>query len=193
MKNINRMMVKATIKNLNFTLLPSLIVATSLLTSCSNQVNETPKNDATIINSKIIKSESYPQKTSTKSTTTQPYYLQNHRWQWQGSWYNNDTKIIPTKPSLYQLSFSENGQLNITADCNSANTTYSTNGINININKNYPITQAFCGEASLDNKYLQDLMRVNSWLEHQGALILELEGHTGHMKFIPLISSEVDK
>jgi heat shock protein HslJ len=110
-------------------------------------------------------------------------YLKQNQWLWQGSYYNNDTTLTPPKPMNYQVAFSAEGTLNIVADCNHASTNYSVDKQRMIIDDKYRSTRAYCGDSSLDQKYLGDLMRVNSWMISGAKLILELNGHAGRMEF----------
>ena len=104
-------------------------------------------------------------------------------WQWI-SVTNQTTKqttTVPT-PASYTIIFNAAGTLTGKADCNSFSGTYSqTGGFTIKLG---PTTMAACGEASLDQQYLQLLSSIAAGgPDGAGGLALETAGGEQRMLF----------
>jgi heat shock protein HslJ len=104
-------------------------------------------------------------------------------WQWT-SVTDQTTKKTDTVPAPqnYTLTFNPDGTLTGKADCNNFAGTYSqSGGFTIKITTS---TQAYCGEASLDTKYLSLLSQVAAGgPDGQGNLALETAGGAQRMLF----------
>jgi heat shock protein HslJ len=104
-------------------------------------------------------------------------------WQWTSAT-NQTTKQTTTvpNPENYTIIFNADGTLNGKADCNSFTGTYSQqNGLTIKLGAT---TMAFCGEASLDQQYLQLLGNVAAGgPDGAGNLALETAGGEQRMLF----------
>jgi heat shock protein HslJ len=109
--------------------------------------------------------------------------IENIVWQWV-SVTNQSTGEITSvpDPENYNLIFRSDGVLEGLADCNSFTGTYTKNGdFKINIAS---ITMAFCGEASLDQQYLDLLSQVVAGgPDGAGGLALENAGGEQRMLF----------
>jgi len=103
-------------------------------------------------------------------------------WHWQGSFYNNDARQEPDTPGNYTLRFDGDGKVRLRADCNRAGGRYRLDGHRLTIEV-LQTTLAACPPGSLESAYLKDLGNVNSYLFHQGDLILELKYDSGGMRF----------
>jgi len=104
-------------------------------------------------------------------------------WQWV-SVTNQTTKETTTlpNPESYTIIFNADGTLTGKADCNSFSGTYSqANGFSIKLG---PSTMAYCGEASMDQPYLQLLGSVAAGgPDGAGGLALETAGGEQRMLF----------
>lgn len=104
-------------------------------------------------------------------------------WQWQ-SVTNQTTDETTTvrNPENYTITFNEDGTFEGQADCNSIAGTWSQeNGFSITVG---PSTLAFCGEASLDQVYVELLNNiVAGGPEGAGGLALETAGGEQRMVF----------
>ena len=104
-------------------------------------------------------------------------------WQWV-SVTNQTTKQTTTVPAPenYTIVFNADGTLAGKADCNSFTGTYSQeNGFTIKLGAT---TMAYCGEASLDQQYLQLLSSVAAGgPDGAGGLALETAGGEQRMLF----------
>jgi heat shock protein HslJ len=109
--------------------------------------------------------------------------IQNINWKWVNvtNQTTNEVMEVPD-PSLYTITFHEDGTLDGKADCNSFRGTYSQeNGFTITLG---PSTMAFCGEASLDTTYLSLLSSiVAGGPDGAGGLALETAGGEQRMLF----------
>lgn len=105
-------------------------------------------------------------------------------WQWETvtSQDTNETTTVPN-PENYTIEFNEDGTFNGQADCNQIAGTYSTeSGFTITLG---PSTLAFCGEASLDQQYLDLLSNVAAGgPDGSGGLALETAGGQQRMSFV---------
>lgn len=111
-----------------------------------------------------------------------PPALTGTTWHWQGSFYNNDTRQEPETPGNYTLRLDGDGNVHLRADCNLAGGRYRLDGHRLTIEV-LQTTLAACPPGSLEAVYLKDLGNVNSYLFHEGDLILELKYHSGGMRF----------
>jgi len=97
---------------------------------------------------------------------------------------NQSTRQTTTvlNPQNYTITFYTDGSLTGKADCNSFTGTYSQqNGFTIKLGAT---TMAFCGEASLDQQYLQLLGNVAAGgPDGAGGLALETAGGEQRMLF----------
>ena len=125
-----------------------------------------------------------PTETAVPSPTAPiPSVLVGPTWQWIGEM---DATAVPTpipNPQNYTVKFNADGTVNIKADCNSVNGTYTVNGSALTIMIG-PTTGAFCGEASLDQKFLQSLQQVVSYSSGGNQLYLQLAGGAGQLQFV---------
>jgi heat shock protein HslJ len=109
--------------------------------------------------------------------------IQGIVWQWTSvtNQTAKETQTVPN-PESYTIIFNADGTLNGKADCNSFTGTYSQqNGLIIKLGAS---TMAFCGEASLDQQYLQLLGNiVAGGPDGAGGLALETAGGEQRMMF----------
>ena len=109
--------------------------------------------------------------------------IQNVNWQWVSLTNRTTAEVMEVPdPSLYTITFHEDGTLDGKADCNSFSGTYSqANGLIITLG---PSTMAFCGETSLDQQYLTLLSSiVAGGPDGEGGLALETAGGEQRMEF----------
>ena len=117
------------------------------------------------------------------ATPTPANTIQGIVWQWV-SVTNQSTGELTSvpNPENYTVAFNADGTLNGKADCNTFNGSYSQeNGFTIKLGAT---TMAFCGEASLDQQYLQLLGDIAAGgPDGQGGLALETAGGEQRMIF----------
>ena len=104
-------------------------------------------------------------------------------WMWQSvtDQTTSETTDVPS-PANYTITFNEDGTFNGQADCNSIAGTWSQeNGFSITVG---PSTLAFCGEASLDQIYVELLNNIAAGgPDGAGGLALETAGGAQRMLF----------
>ena len=111
--------------------------------------------------------------------------LKNTVWRWQES----DAPMGKTtidKPENYQLEFMADGKLSVKADCNGGGGSYTTEGGNISFVRIFT-TKIFCGEKSLDNRFLQNLESARTYRIEGNSLFVEGAGDNGTMKFFKVV------
>lgn len=107
-----------------------------------------------------------------------PHDLIGPTWQWR-----NPAETVPaSRPRRYTLAFHADGSLAIVADCNQVQGTYTLKGNDLAITLG-PATMAFCGDESLDRRYLDQLGQAASLAIEDGRLLLHLKNHAGTMTF----------
>jgi heat shock protein HslJ len=118
---------------------------------------------------------------SAKSPTAES--IQGILWQWT-TLTNQTTKETTTvpNPENYTITFNDDGTLEGKADCNTFSGTYSQeNGFSIKLGAT---TMMYCGDASLDQQYLQLLGSVAAGgPDGAGNLALETAGGEQRMIF----------
>ncbi len=111
--------------------------------------------------------------------------LNNTIWRWQSS--DSATgKITVDKPENYQLEFKADGKIAVKADCNGGGGSYATEGNNISFMRIFT-TKIFCGEKSLDNRFLRGLESARSFRIEGNTLSIGSEGENGTMKFFKVV------
>ena len=117
------------------------------------------------------------------SDATDSTSIQDILWQWTSvtNQTTKETTSVPD-PESYTIAFKADGTIEGKADCNNFGGTYSQeNGFSITIGA---ITEAFCGEESLDQQYLQLLDSIAAGgPDGQGNLALETPGGEQRMLF----------
>jgi len=104
-------------------------------------------------------------------------------WKWYSLVESQPAALSLTpEPAKYTVTFTENGALQIKADCNMAQGSYTGKEPKLSIMLG-PSTMAACGERSLDIMYLSLLGRVESYTLKEDKLILNLQDDKGHMTF----------
>ncbi len=118
-----------------------------------------------------------------QATPTPANSIQGIDWQWTTliNQSTNETTTVPS-PENYNITFNTDDTLEGKADCNTFGGTYSQeNGLIITLGAT---TMAFCGEASLDQQYLQLLGQVVAGgPDGTGGLALENAGGEQRLLF----------
>ena len=105
------------------------------------------------------------------------------QWQWSALIESEPASqsIVPN-PENYTINFNSNGSMNIQADCNMVNGSFSVDGTSLTLVLG-PSTLAFCGEESLDLMFNELLSSVESYTLENDQLVLNLENDSGKMTF----------
>ena len=128
------------------------LLAMMILTACSRGSEPTAP-----ANTPVSTNTPKPSPTSPPANTPNP--VENIIWQWVSltNQSTGDTTSVPS-PENYTITFYPDNTLGGKADCNTFTGTYSQgNGFTIKLGAS---TQAYCGDASLDQQYLQMLNSV---------------------------------
>jgi heat shock protein HslJ len=107
-------------------------------------------------------------------------------WQWQAfqDFADGEESRNLTVPdsSAYTLML-EAGTAAIRADCNRVSWSYTMDGSSLRFDTRGPSTMAYCGEASLDQRYLTLLGNTATYVLVDGMLYLNLNFDAGNMVF----------
>jgi len=124
-----------------------------------------------------------PPPTPVPATATPSNTITDIVWQWKSvtTKPTGETTTV-SDPQNYTITFREDGTLSGKADCNNFSGTYSQeSGFSIKLGAS---TMAYCGEASLDQQYLELLSAVVAGgPDGQGNLALENAGGEKRMLF----------
>jgi heat shock protein HslJ len=114
--------------------------------------------------------------------------LQGVTWEWI-SMQKTDlvSPLVVPSPQNYTIRFNADGSVNIQADCNQVLGSYTTDGSSLTITTG-PTSLAYCGEASLDQVYLQALSLVISYDQTGQRLALNFQAKDGKMDFFNNLS-----
>lgn len=109
--------------------------------------------------------------------------LQMHPWTWIRTVFNNDTTTKPKEAGIFTLSFTEDGRVLGTSDCNSFHGTVTVEKHKIRIGENIAMTRKFCA-GSQEMEFIGMLQSVSSFIfTSRGQLIMELKYDSGLMFF----------
>jgi heat shock protein HslJ len=86
------------------------------------------------------------------------------------------------KPENYQVEFTADGKILLKADCNGGGASYTTTGNQISIARIFT-TKMFCGETSLDNRFLKSLEAANGFRIEGSYLTIDTANVGGALKF----------
>lgn len=103
-------------------------------------------------------------------------------WQWTHTRYNNDQRTVPARPEHYTLQFSEDGQINVKADCNLKGGTYALDDKKLTLTLRMS-TMAACEPGSLEDEFVRNLTAATIYFFMNGDLFLDLKADTGTMRF----------
>lgn len=107
-------------------------------------------------------------------------------WAWQRTQMSDGAVIQPTDPSKYTIAFKADGSVAIQADCNRVVGQYTaTSAGQLTITLG-PTTTAACPPGSLDQRYLQQLGDVVTYVTRDGKLYLNIKFDSGNMEFAPM-------
>ncbi len=111
-------------------------------------------------------------------------------WKWAHTVHKDGTKFIPPESKNYTVQFLEAGMLKVKADCNIKGGTYSVQGNRLIIEITYS-TRAACGEGSLEDQFVRDLMAGAVFFLKDRDLSLDLKSDSGRMTFFTEKSNDV--
>ena len=108
--------------------------------------------------------------------------LTGQTWKWINATDNIGKITTVPNPENYTLAFAADSTVQIKADCNNAQGTYTTDGNKMTITVG-PMTMAACPPGSLSDQFIAKLGEVASYLFSNGQLVLEWKMDAGSMLF----------
>ncbi len=108
--------------------------------------------------------------------------LKNTVWRWQ-SWETSAGKTTVGKPENYQLEFTADGKVNVTADCNRGRGTYKTDGNGLTFSGIF-LTKMGCPPGSLDSHFLFGLEAARTYRIEGNTLVTSGADASGAMTFL---------
>jgi heat shock protein HslJ len=103
-------------------------------------------------------------------------------WEWQDVRGGDDSRVAPSRPDEYSLTFMPDGNLHILAGCVWTLGAYTVDGPILGLSFDDP-ARAECGPGPLAERYLRDLGLVTSHVFRDGNLYLALRADAGIMAF----------
>jgi len=97
-------------------------------------------------------------------------------WMLQSFQTTDEGTISVPEPDHYTADFAEDGGLNVRADCNSCRGSYSVTATVLTIHPALACTEVYCGDDSLDFRYLQALGTVSAHAVSEDELRLTYAG-----------------
>jgi heat shock protein HslJ len=108
--------------------------------------------------------------------------LQAKTWTWVTTVYNNDTAQTPNEADAFTMTFTDEGRVRVTTDCNNMQGSYAVNDHRIEFSQ-MAATRMYC-EGSQEDLFAKMLENVTSYfIDDDGRLILELKYDSGSVIF----------
>lgn len=108
--------------------------------------------------------------------------LQSKTWTWERTIYNDDTEHAPNEAGAFTLTFTDDGQVQLTTDCNNMRGSYTVEEHRLEFGM-LASTRMYC-QDSQEQLFADMLGQVTShFIDDDGRLILELKYDTGSMIF----------
>lgn len=108
--------------------------------------------------------------------------LESKSWTWVKTQYSDDKIVEPKQKNKFTITFNENGNFNITTDCNGGFGSYEINDNKISFGQ-MGSTMMYC-EGSQESDFTKSLLQVSSYLfTDKGELVLELKLDSGSIIF----------
>lgn len=114
-----------------------------------------------------------------------PTALPGTSWNWVRTQYSNGAVVAPVDPTLYVLTFGEEGTVNVRDDCNVLNGAFTADEeqrLTIDLQTS---TMAACAPDSLHYQFILDLSATAFYFFQEGRLFIDLKFDTGVMEFAP--------
>jgi heat shock protein HslJ len=104
------------------------------------------------------------------------------KWTWVKTQMNNGSTTIPKKTNAFTLTFTKDGHLSVTTDCNSMGGLYTEKGKSLTFSQ-MASTMMYC-DGSQEQEFASTLNNIKSYLfTSKGELILEIKVDSGTMVF----------
>ncbi len=108
-------------------------------------------------------------------------------WQWQGTTTPVE-RIVASDPSLYTVTFNDDGTAAILADCKNAETTYTADAGALTIDP-FAVTLQICSETSQEPVFISQLSSAARYFFEDGDLFIDLFADGGTMRFAAALSA----
>jgi len=109
--------------------------------------------------------------------------LEETTWYWVG-FSDPKQKFTIDNPERYSITITKDGQLNIKADCNVANTTVVIDGQSVSVQEPMAMTMAMCPPGSKSDEFVNNLTNAATYFIKDGVLYVDLIYDSGTMVFI---------
>lgn len=131
----------------------------------------------------------------TAPVQTSELTLTSYPWLWKHTKFANGNFMTPEKPGAFTVTFTIDGTVSGTTDCNSWGSTYTTSGETIRI-KSMVSTQKYC-ETSQETAYFSQIGGADKFsFNAKGNLVIEIEidsvGTVATMTYMPAGVQAVD-
>ena len=114
----------------------------------------------------------------------QPRIIQKITWEWV-SFTSPVERFDIENPENYTATFNEDGTLNIVADCNNANGSYTNDNSSLTIEIG-PMTMAACPDGSRSDQFIQYLGYAAIYFFQDGHLFIDTFADGGTLEFKPI-------
>lgn len=114
---------------------------------------------------------------------TLPTLQRAEPWVWQGSYFNNDTEVLPRKVGIFTLSLDADGRFSASTDCNAMGGSYRVDKTIQSITFGPIISTKMYCQNSQEQTFLRLLSEVNSYGFEDGKLLLQYPYDTGTAVF----------
>lgn len=115
-------------------------------------------------------------------TPAEEVSITSQEWIWLNTQFNDNSTVEPSTPGAFTATFTEEGTLAVTTDCNNGNGSYEVGEGNTLTFGPMASTRKFC-ENSNEQDYFAQFQEVQSYLIEDGRLILILNFDSGSMIF----------
>lgn len=107
--------------------------------------------------------------------------LTNRSWKWVQTQMNDDSITRPSKADGFTITFTDDGKISGTTDCNNFAGTYTRQDNQLTFGP-FMSTKMYC-EGSQETVFLKQLSEVQSYLFVDNRLILEIKYDSGQLIF----------
>jgi heat shock protein HslJ len=97
----------------------------------------------------------------------------------------DDSEVLPVDPADYTLTLGADGSVSLQIDCNRGIGRFELDGPSLSFSP-FATTRAFCGPGSLEQRFLEQIAIVVSYLFDDGALVLATSMDSSLLYFRPL-------
>jgi heat shock protein HslJ len=110
----------------------------------------------------------------------------NASWRWIAR-AGSESYSVPS-PDRYTIKFNTTGTYAIRADCNNGTGNFTVNATKLKISPPTMATKTYCGDASLDRKYIAALGQVTSYqVDASGRLVLIMVNQNERLTFTKVV------